>query len=351
MASITAQEVQAAISAAVQQSRDELSHQFNAQVQALKAQNETLMAILTKPSQRRAVLPDVEKLIDPEKNLDVWLSTMGGKLDVDGAAIGDAKSQFWYVHSRLDSSVKLVMDPLLHHALETQTFDHGKIVKALKRLYHNPLKRQQATKKLRHLKQGDKTFAKFLSEWEYQTWLAGEAADLPDNLRITNLRHSLSSSLQKRLDYRETDEKLPSDYDTFVELLHKLAHGVTFSTTNSYRPADTNRMDTSLGMVHDVNTLDQPASNLAKLLEAEAEVEVEPGDESSQAAVGRRIAQSTTRKQRKEWMDNKLCARCGGNHPFNNCPYDPYIVAPVGRVTVSAPYSDSESDTYSDIYD
>lgn len=49
-------------------------------------------------------------------------------------------------------------------------------------------------------------------------------------------------------------------------------------------------MDISFGMVHDVNTLDQLASNLVKLLEAEAKVEVEPGDESSQVAVGRRIA-------------------------------------------------------------
>ncbi len=37
-----------------------------------------------------------------------------------------------------------------------------------------------------------------------------------------SLRHALSSALQKRPDYRETDENIRSTYDAFVELLHRL---------------------------------------------------------------------------------------------------------------------------------
>ncbi len=114
------------------------------------------------------------------------------------------------------------MEPLVYNVLDEQKFDHGYIIRALKRLYADPFRQQRADKRLRSFRQGDKPFVKFLAEWEYLTWLAGNAA-YPHSQRITSLRYALSSALQKRLDYRETDENLPSSYDAFVELLHRLA--------------------------------------------------------------------------------------------------------------------------------
>ena len=62
------------------------------------------------------------------------------KLQVDGAAIGDAYTQFNYVCTKLDSSVLL---PQVINANEAQQWDYNSVLDELVRVYDNTNKREE----------------------------------------------------------------------------------------------------------------------------------------------------------------------------------------------------------------
>ena len=92
---------------------------FQTQVQrefdGLRAEIATLRVALAQAqsSHQRTRLPDPEKFTGNAYKFDTWLPLVKAKLRIDGAIIGDATAQFYYVYLNLDSSVQAIVLPQL----------------------------------------------------------------------------------------------------------------------------------------------------------------------------------------------------------------------------------------------
>lgn len=130
--SVTAQEVQSSIQAAVTHLRGELTTQFATEIKKLHAQIQSLTA------NKKARLPDVMKLDGPA-SYDVWLLEMKGKIWVDGDAIGDDCARTYYIYNRLEPKVKDFVIPQIHHAERTDNRDDApqRVLQALDCMYAN----------------------------------------------------------------------------------------------------------------------------------------------------------------------------------------------------------------------
>jgi hypothetical protein len=67
----------------------------------------------------KASLPDLEKFNGQSHKYDTWLSSIKAKLQVDGIAIGDTTTQFYYVYLNLDLYVQAMVLPQLTQADKT----------------------------------------------------------------------------------------------------------------------------------------------------------------------------------------------------------------------------------------
>lgn len=330
---MTAQAIQTVVESAVQVAMQELNSQFGGEIQNLRSQVQALRSELeaTQTSlnavtvrlsnNRRPILPDPEKLSKPKTELEPWLAAMQGKLEVDNAALGDAKTKFYYVYGRLDTELQNLLDAQLQVAVTSQVFDHTQLFQALQRVFADPLKKQRAVKKLHSLRQGDLNFSSFFATWERLSWQADEAAKVHDSQRIAALRYALNTSLQRRLDYREMDESLPDTYDDFVKLLHRLA-STSDSGTRAFSPnthatpqkiRDPSAMDLSIA---GVNTI-----SFTGFQDIDSDSEDLPISSTT-------AAPTSTLAMRAQWQAEGCCRRCGHkDHIVRNCPYLPYTTS------------------------
>ena len=99
----------------------------------------------------KASLPDPEKFNGQVYKLDTWLPAIRAKLQVDGQAIGDAITQFYYVYLNLDSNIQAIVLPQLSQANEI-SHNYYTILDQLIRVYDNPNKVQETENKLYTLK-------------------------------------------------------------------------------------------------------------------------------------------------------------------------------------------------------
>lgn len=308
---MTTQAIESQVEEAIRELKNQFAHEvqsLQSQVQALQIELDSVQrSLAVRLSNRRPILPDPDKLSKPKAELESWLAIMTGKLEVDSDALGDTKAKFYYVYGRLDSELQNLLDAQLQKAVATQDFDHLELFRALQRVFADPLRKQRAVKKLRNLQQGDQSFSAFFATWEKLTYQADETT-IPDEQRIAMLRYALNPSLQKRLDYREMDESLPTSYDNFIQLLHRLA-GTT--TSGAYVPSrqvsfqkETPHQREALAMELNTITVD--------------DVLPIPGSAT---------APSSTMAQRAQWQVTGCCRRCGNkDHIVRNCPYNPYVL-------------------------
>src|SRR6516162_2324756 len=139
--------------AAVQQAYQALQAQFGATIQELKhevaALELELQVLRDRPTPRpKPVLPDPDKFNGQAYRLDIWLLLIRAKLEIDGAAIGPLKAQFFYVYSNLESAVQAMVLPQLRQADDTSHWDPQSILDQLIRVYDDPNKVEKAADKL-----------------------------------------------------------------------------------------------------------------------------------------------------------------------------------------------------------
>lgn len=139
----------------------QLRTEFEAAIQTLRNENQFIKNQLdqytqsAKPNRPKPSLPKPEKFSGQSLKFDTWLPAIKSKLRIDGAAIGDASAQFYYVYLNLDSSVQAMVLPQLNYAEDNADWDYQVILDQLTRVYDNPNKIQEAEDRLLSLKQGD----------------------------------------------------------------------------------------------------------------------------------------------------------------------------------------------------
>jgi hypothetical protein len=136
------------------------------------------------------VLPDVE-LFHRLEDLDEWLVSMRAKLRVDGDAIGDEYARFHYVYSRLAPSPKRTMLPYVKRAQEVNTCVSDAFVAHVQSTYEDPNKVKKAGQRLTKIRQGKRSIAAYIPEFEHMLFQA-RADQWPDDARIILLAASLN---------------------------------------------------------------------------------------------------------------------------------------------------------------
>jgi hypothetical protein len=266
----------------------QLRTEFEAAIQALRNENQFIKNQLdqftqsAKPTRPKPSLPEPEKFSGQSLKFDTWLPAIKAKLRIDGAAIGDASAQFYYVYLNLDSSVQAMVLPQLNYAEENADWNYQVILDQLTRVYDNPNKIQEAEDRLLSLKQGDDNLTTYVAKFERilyesrsQTW--------PDAFKISAFRRGLGPTIKNRLIQQLN---LPKDYPGFLRVVQQLAGHSNQSQPHSQPTA-------SKPPVRFSDSMDITAINM---------VETTFNDYRSQG----------------------LCFRCGSSeHWVKNCPNSP----------------------------
>ena len=100
------------------------------------------------------------------------MPSIRAKLRVDGLAIGDSITQFYYVYLNLEPSVQSTVLPQLTAAETAQEWDYESILSQLTRIYDNPNKAQDARRRLLALRQGDNSIAYYIAQFETKLYEA-----------------------------------------------------------------------------------------------------------------------------------------------------------------------------------
>ena len=141
-----------------------------------------------------------------------WKTAMEAKLSLEGTIIGDARAQFFYIHSRLgDKALEMVTAYIAQKTFEGH-YDPENLLEYLTKIYDDPNKKGKAVNQLHALKQGkNASFARFLPIFEK---LLAEAGGLrwDDENRINALEQAIHPDLKKAY----AAAIMPTDYDGYV---------------------------------------------------------------------------------------------------------------------------------------
>lgn len=264
----------------------------------------------------KPVLPDPEKFSGQSHKFDTWLPSIKAKLRVDGEAIGDAVSQFYYVYLNLDSHVQAMVLPQLNRAEELKIWNYTTILDQLSRVYDNPNKVQEAEDKLLSLKQGNDSLSTYMAKFERILYEA-RGEEWPDVTKISTFRIGLNQTIRGRL---AQQLNLPRTYPEFIRVVQQLASRSSMPLSHPNGGSQPNR-----GEPMDIGSVDI------------ATIDVQP----SQTTITAQLAE--LRKL------ERYCVRCRSHgHDVKDCPEQPHIS---NRLVVANLSDDEDSDSYSDLDD
>jgi hypothetical protein len=137
----------------------------------------------------------------------------------------------WYFHSRLRGKAVLQVNAWVMTAQETDRMTVEAIVQQLRLVYEDPKSTARAANKLGSLKQGTKSFATFIAEFE-RTILEAGGGDWADTAKRNFLSNGISDELRQAI----IAVPMPETYQEYCSLLH----GRTASARISRLTASTN---------------------------------------------------------------------------------------------------------------
>jgi hypothetical protein len=94
---------------------------FQSQVQREFDGLRSKIATLRAKNTQKSKLPDPEKFAGSTYKFDTWLPLIKAKLRINGPAIRDSITQFYYIYLNLESSVQLMVLPQLSYTEHTQS--------------------------------------------------------------------------------------------------------------------------------------------------------------------------------------------------------------------------------------
>lgn len=360
------------------------------QLTALQQQITTLQTqvatLSSRPTQRKAVLPDVDKFDGSPHKWDTWRPMMKAKLRVDGVAIGDPTAQFYYVYFALDSKVQAMVLPQLSHAEEDEIWDPQTILDQLARVCHNPNQLNEARDRLHSVKQGDDSLASYIAKFERLLFEAkGHKWD--SDRKISAFRYGLNSTIRNRL---AQQLQLPDNYADFLIAVQKLS---SRSGTSSFTPSSSLSNTHQSSNLHsrqlstqrqggdpmdishirgEINALDffeidgdgQPTGirlpDPVRVLEQRQEAAKRHGLDLNQiayeppATIAKHIANRPASRQ-QSYRDSGACLRCGSfDHWLSTCPEpappstNSWSAGTSGKKVTIASWDDDDNELYSE---
>ena len=222
-------------------------------------------------------LPDPPAFNGRQKDLPAFIRKLQYKLEGNADRFPTERSRLLYAHSRLDRDVTSLIDPLM----DTDVCNVDQFIKFLKATYGDPNKEMTALSKLYNLRQGKRSFTAHFAEFRR---LAADTG-LNEIGLIASLRSSLSLELQRAM----VGESLPSNLNTYANLIATYDNNMRFLPARALTPY---RAQTTPITTHDPNAMEV---------------------DSSYAPAGTR--------EREDRLRKGLCFKCGKHgHISRNCP-------------------------------
>jgi hypothetical protein len=206
--------------------------------------------------QRRQVLPDVE-LLQGAADLDEWLVSIRAKLRIDGAAIGDEYARFHYVYSRLAPGPKRTMLPYVKRAQDNSDCAADAFVTHVQSTFEDPNKVKKAGQRLTRIRQGRRSIAAYVPEFE-RTLFEARADLWPDDARIILLAASLNQDTQDRLEGKDW----PETYTQFTAFLRRQESAFVGTSASVSTVADNQSDDDRMEV--DINRIRAPRKKTSK---------------------------------------------------------------------------------------
>lgn len=203
----------------------------------------------------RQVLPRVAKLLG-RQNHEAWDISISGKLEVDGAAIGTARAQLYYVWGTIDPDVQTkYFLPWMQKTIARSVIPANApqaLIQYVRETLEEPNKGWKAGQRLTKLRQGSEAVSEYLPRFEGALFQAG-GDEWDDRAKILLLISGLGTESRERLDRAPW----PDQWEAFKELLRRmetafvpaLAPSGRGRASTSATAYDGDPMDTSIGRV------------------------------------------------------------------------------------------------------
>lgn len=285
---------------------------------------------------RRPALEDPIHFEGNRAEYDTWRTQLKAKLEVDGYLIGNDRTKFLYVNSRLKGRAAKLVHTFVESTMNTPLATPTNFLSYLDTVFGDTNKQERAGAALRTLQQGKLTFAQFLPKFERLLADAG-GATWPNFVKINYLKGCLNHAL---LDRMVCVVDAPADYPGYVATLMKVSgqeEALQLSKTRAmYRRA-------AVASPQDPNAMDWEPTTTTRVSAA------------ATSKSGQKTAPATTTNvqsngKRAKWVDQTIydkrrtenrCLRCGKQDcRIARCPYLPPI-RPAEAKTYAAASSSS----------
>jgi hypothetical protein len=162
-------------------------------------------------------LPDAPEFDGKKQDFQPWLAHVHAKLTIDREDRTEAV-RAWYVHSRLRGKAMKQVNPWVAQAQSSGTMTVEGLVEQLRLAYEDPMATARAATRLNSLKQGTKSFAVFIADFDRTILEAGGAA-WADSMKQMFLSNSMSEELKRAM---VTAQAEPS-YARYCSQLHTVS--------------------------------------------------------------------------------------------------------------------------------
>jgi hypothetical protein len=231
-------------------------------------------------------------------------SQLEAKLRIDGPVIGSEVEQVWFGFGCLKGTASARVHPWVKAFQDDVTrFTKVNFFNQMRRAFADPEAQNKALQKLGYMKQGNKDFREFISEFD-QTLLEAGAFGESESTKKSWLRNAISLELAKAI----VAAPEPDTYEELCQQLHRVSHQL--ASLNKRTP--TSRQ---IGRQSQTGSYTAtPASNTTPKSDA---MDWEP-------TPNKRRAKWVPKVELDKRMRDNRCRRCGASgHFINNCPYDP----------------------------
>lgn len=251
------------------------------------------------------------------EGLESWISQAQAKLHVDYADCSET-TKFFMIHNQLRGEASRQLQPWVQAVTHTQNMTAQGLISQLRLSFGDPHSKEKAQRKLHKLKQANRSFMEYFTEYRKLLLEAG-GSDWPDEIRKSYLEAGLSLELQRCMIGKNAGNESFEDYCNELKQASDQLEAFNLRNKGIWRSNHTIQRGTTPGK-QGIMTLPQEAG--ADRMDWEPSKPLR----TLRAAIetnGRRatwVSPETLAYRREK----SLCLRCGNqNHIVRDCRFLP----------------------------